>query len=90
VAYRIELSPRAQRDFKKLPKHIQPQIAKKIDALSEDPRPHGVEMLTDTDRLYRVRSGDYRVIYQIRDDVLLVLVVRIGDRKEIYKRISEL
>jgi mRNA interferase RelE/StbE len=47
-------------------------------------------MLTDTDRLYRVRPGDYRVICQIQDDVLLVLVVRIGDRKEIYKRISEL
>lgn len=47
-------------------------------------------MLTDADRLYRIRSGDYRVIYQIQDEVLLVLVVRIGDRKEIYKRISEL
>ena len=90
MAYRIELSPRAKRDFEKLPKHVRPRIARKIDALSEDPRPNGVEMLTDTDRLYRVRSGDYRVIYQIRDDVLLVLVVRIGDRKEIYKRISEL
>lgn len=90
MAYRVELSPGAQRDFRKLPKHIQPQITKKIDALTHEPRPHGAEMLSGTDRLYRVRAGDYRVIYQIQDKVLLVLVVRIGDRKEIYKRISEL
>jgi mRNA interferase RelE/StbE len=90
VAYRIELTPRAQRDFKKLPRHIQPQVARKIDSLAEEPRPHGAEVLADTDDLYRIRSGDYRVIYQIQDDVLLVLVVQIGDRRDIYRRLSEL
>lgn len=90
MIYRAELTPRAQRDFRKLPRHIQPRIAKKIDALAESPRPGGAEILSGSERLYRIRAGDYRVIYQIQDELLVVLVVRIGDRKEIYRRISGL
>ena len=57
--------------------------------LEENPRPHGVEKMEAKEKLYRVYVGpgkNYRAIYQIRDEVLLVLVVRVGDRKEVYRR----
>ena len=58
--------------------------------LEENPRPHRVEKLETKEKLYRVYVGpgkNYRVIYQIRDEVLLVLVVKVGDRKEVYRRV---
>ena len=56
--------------------------------LEENPRPHGVEKLETKEKLYRAYVGpgkNYRVIYQIRDEVLLVLVVKVGDRKDVYR-----
>lgn len=59
--------------------------------LEENPRPHGVEKMAAREKLYRVNVGpgkNYRVIYQIRDEVLLVLVVKVGDRKQVYRRVK--
>lgn len=59
--------------------------------LEENPRPHGVEKIETKEKLYRVYAGpgkNYRVIYQIRDEVLLVLVAKVGDRKEVYRRVK--
>jgi mRNA-degrading endonuclease RelE of RelBE toxin-antitoxin system len=61
------------------------KILKKIETLGGNPRPTGVEKLTDTG-VYRVRVGDYRIIYDIVDKVTTVLVLKVGDRKEVYKR----
>jgi mRNA interferase RelE/StbE len=58
----------------------------KIDALAKNPRPSGMKKLEGEDNLYRIGVGDYHIIYQIEDDKLIVLVVKIGDRKEIYKK----
>ena len=86
MSYNIEFSRKAERQFKALTNQIQKRLKPKIDALAQNPRPRGVKKLEGEDELYRVRVGDYRVIYQVRDDVLIVLVVSLGDRKEIYKR----
>lgn len=62
-----------------------------ILSLEENPRPHGVEKLETKEKLWRIHVGpgkNYRVIYQIRDEVLLVLVVKVGDRKEVYRRVK--
>jgi len=56
-----------------------------MDALAINPRPKGVKKLTGLDSLYRIRTGDYRIVYQVRDDRLIVLVVRIGHRKDVYR-----
>jgi mRNA interferase RelE/StbE len=85
MAYRIEFVPVANRQFRKLPRNIQARLRVRIDALSENPRPRGVEKLQGEDDLYRIRIGDYRVVYQIQDKVLLILVVKIGHRREIYR-----
>ena len=86
MAYRIELTPSAARALAELPRPAQRRIARKIDALAEDPRPRRAQKLKGADDLYRIRPADYRVIYQIRDDVLLILVVRVGHRREVYRR----
>jgi mRNA interferase RelE/StbE len=85
VPYRVELSKPALRQFEKLSKSVQTRLKPRIDALAHDPRPHGVKKLVGEDELYRLRVGDYRIIYQIQDKVLLVLVVRIRNRKEVYR-----
>jgi len=84
MQYRIELAPLAQRQFKKLDRAIQNRLLQRIETLSSNPRPPGVKKLTDEENLYRIRIGEYRVIYQIRDWVLTVVVVKIGHRREIY------
>jgi len=84
-AYRIQIEKRALKMLGSLPKRNRAQVRKAIDHLAEIPRPPGVKKLTDEERLYRIRVGSYRVVYQISDQDLLVLVAKIGDRKEIYR-----
>ena len=86
MRYTVEFAPHASREFKKLPKDVQADIDPVIKALAEDPRPYGYRKLHKWNDKYRVRIGDYRVIYEIRDNVLLVLVVSVGDRADIYRR----
>ena len=82
MGYRIDFVPRARHELAKLPKIAAERIACAIDDLAYEPRPHGCKKLVGQDA-WRIRVGDYRVIYQIRDDRLLVLVVRIGHRRDI-------
>ena len=68
--------------------HIRRTVNADLLRLEENPRPHGVEKLETREKLYRVCVGpgkNYRAIYQIRDEVLLVLVVKVGNRKEVYR-----
>ena len=90
MAYRLEVSPRAQKDLKVLPTRERQRVADQIDALKADPRPKGCKELKGREDFYRIRVGDYRVVYQIEDEVLLILIVRVGDRKEIYEIIRRL
>jgi mRNA interferase RelE/StbE len=90
MAYQIEVAPRAQRELKKLPKTVQVMLAKEIDTLATDPYPSGVEKIAQVDRCYRVRQGDYRIIYVVHDARLIVLVVRVGNRREVYKNLPAL
>lgn len=84
MAYRISFSAKAEKQFKKLPNDIQVRLAKKIDALEVTPRPVGVTKLSGEEAIYRIRDGDYSVVYGIYDHELLVLVVKIGHRRDIY------
>ena len=88
MAYRVELKPSAAKALARLPRRDQRRVARKIDALAEDPRPKAARKLSGAEALYRVRAGDYRILYQVQDDVLLVLVVRIGHRRDVYRNLS--
>lgn len=85
-AYRVALIPRAERELAALPKEAQARIDARILALSQDPRPPGVKKLQGEEGFYRIRVGDYRVVYSVDDKDLLVLVVRIAPRGEVYRR----
>jgi mRNA interferase RelE/StbE len=86
AVYRIEVRPRAEKELAGLPRDAQRRIVRAIDALAEDPRPAGCAPLKGGEGLLRIRVGVYRVIYLVEDDRLLVLVVRIGHRREVYRQ----
>lgn len=83
--YEIEIAPAAERALKKLPADIRKRIFKNLLTLKKDPRPLGVKKLSGEDDIYRIRVGDYRIVYQIRDAVLVIVVVKVGHRREIYR-----
>jgi len=85
MAYKIAFSPRADRQFRDLPQKVQARLKPRIDALTNNPRPRGVEKLQGEDNFYRIRIGDYRIIYQVQDKILLILVVKIGHRRDVYR-----
>ena len=85
MAYRIEFTPRADRQFRGLEMSLQIRLGRRINSLAENPRPHGIKKLSSEEDIYRLRVGDYRIIYQIREKSLLVLIVRIGHRSDIYR-----
>jgi mRNA interferase RelE/StbE len=84
------LTPAAQRDLRNLDPHIRKKVLFDLLQLEENPRPVTAETLHAKEKLYRLHVGpkkNYRAIYQIMDEVLLVLIVRVGDRKEVYRRL---
>ena len=84
--YKIEFSKDIESDIAKLPKKEISKLLQKIEKLTMNPRPKKAEALQGKFKgLHRIRSGDYRIVYQIVDDKLIVLVVRIAHRKEVYK-----
>ena len=90
MRYKVELKPATVKHLSKLEKKFQVQVRDKIDSLAKDPRPDGAIKLSGVKDLYRLTSGNFRIIYQVSDDKLLVLVVKIGDRKDIYKNLADL
>jgi mRNA interferase RelE/StbE len=87
MSYKIEFSAAAARALRKLTPDAQRRIAPAIDALADDPRHQGVKRLVGGWNEYRIRVGDYRVLYEIEDQTLVVLVVYIGHRREVYRRL---
>lgn len=83
--YRIELRPAALRTLRKLDPQVRRRIQGAIALLAEDPRPPSVKKLKGRDA-FRIRTGSYRVIYTIEDDVLLIVVVSLGHRRDVYER----
>lgn len=86
AAYLIEVRPRAEKELAALPRDAQRRIVRAIDVLAEDPRPAGCVALRGGEGLLRIRVGVYRVVYLVEDDRLVVVVVRIGHRREVYRR----
>jgi mRNA interferase RelE/StbE len=87
LTYAIAILEKAKRELAAVSEKDRKRIASQIDALAEDPRPAGVQQLKgELKNHFRIRIGDYRVIYQIKDKLLIVVVVRIGHRREIYRK----
>jgi mRNA interferase RelE/StbE len=82
--YELQIKPSAVKEIGKLPRKDRSKIVQKIRALAVNPRPHGCEKLSAEEK-YRARQGDYRVVYSIDDNERVVLVVKVGHRKEVYR-----
>ena len=91
LIYNIDFSVKAEKELKKLPRQIASKIADKISHLAIEPRPQGHKKLTNfhipnaPGELYRIRIGDYRVVYSIEDNVLTIVVVKVAHRKDVYE-----
>ena len=83
--YEVEFVTSAAKEFRSLEDNIKGRIAVAIDALRQNPRPRGVRKLRGHERLYRIRVGSYRVVYEIDDQARLVRVTRIRHRREVYR-----
>ena len=84
--YTVTILPSALRNIQSLPQNVCQRIRDKIDSLAENPRPHGGKSLQGSQKCHlRLRVGDYRIIYRVEADRLLVLVVAVGHRREVYR-----
>ena len=84
--YSLSFKASVAKDLRQIPKRDVLSILKRIEGLADDPRPSGSEKLSGQER-FRVRQGTYRIIYEIRDQELIVLVVKIGHRRDVYRTV---
>jgi mRNA interferase RelE/StbE len=86
VTFDVRLAPAAERQLRKLDPAGRRRVQAALDLLAEDPRPPSARQLVGGAGEWRVRTGDFRIIYEIQDQQLLVLVVKIGHRRDVYER----
>ena len=87
MRYSVEFRPAVLKSMKRLPKREQRRIKKKIDDLAENLPDPATTKMKGNNTFHRIRAGDYRIVYEIHEDRLVILVVKIGHRKEVYKRL---
>lgn len=85
MAYRIEIQRSAEKELAALSSTLQARIFKAIDGLVTEPRPNGCKKLSGGKNAYRIRVGEYRIVYEIYDGVLVVIVIRVAHRREVYR-----
>jgi mRNA interferase RelE/StbE len=85
MSYEVRIAPAARRDIKKLAASLQVQIYRKLLDLELNPRPQDCKKLKAPRDIYRIRLGEYRILYEIQNRELIVLVVRVGHRREVYR-----
>ena len=87
--YKVSFKPSANRELQKLPAEVQRRVVAKVAALAINPRPAGVVKLAGDENLWRIRIGDYRVIYEFHDDRPVVVVLRVANRRDVYRQKTE-
>ena len=85
ASYHVEIAKSAAKDLRGIDRKWIPRIVATIETLELDPRPPGCKKLVGSDHTYRLRIGDFRVAYDIQDDMLIILVVRIRHRRNVYR-----
>lgn len=84
ASYELRILPSAAREIEALQLPDRKRIVQRITELARDPRPHGAILLKGTDHL-RVRVGRYRIVYRVHDRELVVLIIKVGDRRDVYR-----
>ncbi|HEV7185719.1 MAG: type II toxin-antitoxin system RelE/ParE family toxin [Actinomycetales bacterium] len=85
MTYLIDFTTAAARQVRKLPRPARERVLQLVERLAEDPRPHGARKLVGEETAWRIRAGDYRIIYDVYDDELTITVVRAGHRRDVYE-----
>jgi mRNA interferase RelE/StbE len=85
MGYTVEIDTKAAREIRALPRREQERIIVRAMALADNPRPAGCVKLSGAAGLWRIRSGHYRIIYEIQDELLVVSVVKVGHRRDVYR-----
>lgn len=85
ASYELAFRKSVAKDLRRLPNKDVKRILERIRALAKEPRPAGCEKLSGQER-YRIRLGDYRIVYQVEDHRLIVLVIKVGHRREVYRK----
>lgn len=83
--YDLQISASAEKQLKKLPRRDQKRVVSKIMALADDPYPPGARKLSGYDDVFRIRVGHYRILYSVSDAELIVIVLKIGHRRDVYR-----
>ena len=86
--YKVYLKPSIKKDLRRLPKELIPKLLEKIERLSEEPLPKQAVKLKGSERHYRIRAGEYRVIYEVNQEAQRVLIQYIRHRREVYRSLS--
>ena len=85
ASYSVELTRTAEKQFRKIAKRDRNRVVDAISSLADRPRPHGARKLQGYDDVYRIRVGKYRIVYEVFDDRVVVIVLKVGHRKDIYR-----
>ena len=85
MRYTIRFAESAAKALSKLDRVVRRRVEAKVDALAEDPFPAGVRKIVGEDNAYRIRVGDYRVVYEVHASVLVILILRVGHRSDVYR-----
>ena len=83
--YKIEIKKSAEREIESIQRKDRLRIIKRIRSLSDEPRPSGAKKLSGEEK-YRIRQGNYRILYQIYDEIITIVVVRVAHRRDVYRR----
>lgn len=85
ASYSIQWKRSAEKELRRLPKEVIPRIVQAVENLSRNPYPPGVRKLVGSEHTYRVREGDYRIVYDVRETVLTIEIIRVRHRKDVYE-----
>ncbi len=88
ASYNVDFKPSVNKDFRRLPKSTVERVMKRIEKLVDEPLPHGVEKLEGADRLYRLRVGDYRIIYEVQTHAQQIVILYVRHRREVYRELN--
>jgi len=86
--FSIQWKQSAKKELRKLGKDVIPRVVLAVEALADDPHPSGSKKLRGAERTYRIRIGDYRIVYSVLENILRIEVIRVGHRKDIYRKLG--
>jgi len=87
ASYKVIVKPSVEKDLRSLPPSVLKRVFKRIEALEEDPCPHGSLKLAGAEQLYRIRVGDYRIVYTLERDLRQVVVYYVRHRRDVYRQL---